>query len=467
MNIALVEPLVKFPIKINKNGEIGDVCTRQSLGFLAGYITDYSHFNVQLIPYRLEEIERKERNLEQDLSDFDIIGITASTTEIPDAMRIAHVAKSFGKKVVLGGIFPTNNARYLLKSNDIDFIVRGEGEKTLLELLKALESNRDFSKIDGLSYKSNGEIKENPKRVITNDVNIFRSAIDFRHLERYAKITDRATIYSARGCYHKCSFCSLNQLWDYKHRKRSINKILDELEIYKKAGINKVQIDDESILLDKNFGIALFWGIIERELTMKYHVKVRLDEIDEQSLETMKESGVDEIHFGIETPNQTGLNMIRKGVIFRKQEAKIALMESMEFTLNPSFMLGLPGDTELDIITCSDYIINFQENHVKTNIYVSMYTVHPENGSYVSARESRVRGVNPDLDCYTHWMLTNIPHSLGDPFDALYLLEREQNRIIKSLNNPEPLVCAKSVLEVNPKLLPLAKLPDIDTLKYY
>jgi anaerobic magnesium-protoporphyrin IX monomethyl ester cyclase len=461
MKVALVEPLVEHPIKINKNRIVGDVNTRHSLGFLAGYISDNSSHDVEIFPYRLAQLEGSERHLEQDLQDFDVIGITATTTEVPDALEIAKTAKHLNKTVVMGGLFPTSNSRYLLESPNIDFIVRGEGEEIFLQLLNAIEDKKEFSGIKGLSFKDKGNIVENSERHLKKDVDKYRSAIELMDLERYAKVVKQATLYSARGCEHQCTFCSLNKHWGFKHRKRSVAGVLDEMERYEKAGFEEVRIDDESFLADPLFGRAILEGMQERGFSLKYRLKSRLDELTDELLDLMKASGVIEIHFGLEAPVQAHLDDVKKGMLFNNIEQTLNRMDYMGFTLNPSFMLGLPKDTEAELSKTADYILAFQREYKKTDIYVNLYTAHPGTPIFFSAKNQGVRIVNTNLNEYTHWMLTTLPESLGDPLDALYIMEREQNRVVKGLNNNEPLVSAAKILETNPKLDHIERLPSL------
>jgi len=222
IRLALIEPLVKNSVRINKQGKVGDVGPRLSLGYLAGYVRKKArNVEVRILPYRLYELEGKTRELEKDLANFDIIGITATTTEFPDSQVIARVAKSLGKTVVLGGIFPTANSEYVLSSPNIDFIVRGEGEETLLELIESYSSG-NFSHVNGISYKKDGRIVHNPNRDLAQDLDVFEPAWDLMELERYAASIHRATVYASRGCLMNCSFCTISPHWRQSYRTKNI-----------------------------------------------------------------------------------------------------------------------------------------------------------------------------------------------------------------------------------------------------
>jgi radical SAM superfamily enzyme YgiQ (UPF0313 family) len=452
IRLALVEPIVRHSVRVNKTGKIGDVGIRLSLGYLAGYIREtVRNVDTKIFPYRLYELEGLARDLIKDLKDFDMVGITATTTEFPDAERISEAAKKLGKIVVLGGMFATANPEYVLSSPNIDVVVRGEGEETLRELIEVYGSG-NLSSVKGISYKKDGVIVHNSDRELTQNINMFKPAWDLMELERYAATINWATIYASRGCLMNCSFCTISPHWRRSYRKRDIERIVQELALLKEKGFGEIRIDDDSIFLDASYGESVFKTISETDMKLKFRVKARVDDINEERLDLMSDAGVSILHFGVESPIQRILDKMRKGYDGRDLGERLRLIAQSGMIMNPSFILGIPGEDTDSLLATADYIKSVHDMQKCALIYTSLITAHPGSTLRVNARERGLRIINNDLDDYAHWMLTAIPDSLGDRFYAVSLLYETQKDVVSYVNGLEPHLTVQKVLEKNPEL---------------
>jgi anaerobic magnesium-protoporphyrin IX monomethyl ester cyclase len=428
MKVLFAEPSVKYPNKIQADGRRAEIGIRLNYALLAGYLRDnYPDTEIQIKPYRLLEYTGEKFSVEKDVSEVDVVCIGASTAEANSALRIARLAKEQGKITVLGGLFPSSNAEYTLK-NGADYVVRGEGEQTLLELIRALDTKQPTESIDGISFIRNGSVISNPSRKLMPELDSTRPAYDLLPMQEYAKHV-KGIVYSSRGCNNRCSFCTVSPHWDYCQRMHSIDDIIKELRDYKERGFSEINFKDESIATDKARLFNLLAGIKRENLGMKYKAKVKIKEVDEETLSKLREAGVTELHTGIESITQP----FDKGLNARELIGKVKLCLDYGFTLNPSFILGLPGQTPDELRTDTDFIMSIG-SHDRVKVYTCMYTPHPGSRAW---NDDRITIISDDFDDYTHLRLVAVPKSLGTTNNATRLLHEVQKTVVKSVGGIE------------------------------
>lgn len=405
LKALLTTPLVKHPVK--KNGEAGEVGIPVGLLYLASYIREHNtNIEINIQTNRLNQYKGIERNMERDFTDYDIIATGACTSEYPDALRMLTKAKEMGKVTVMGGIFPTTNAEFVLGSGVVDYVVRGEGEATFLELLTRISERTETRKIEGISYMGETEIiHNNGRNMIEHIDDIPLPAYDLVDMKTYAKITT-GPIYSARGCAKSCKFCTLNEHWQYEHRARSIENVIAEIELLSSYGFSRIHFKDEILTVDRKRAIELFTKL--QDYGLRFKGKSRIDTIDEELLEVMSNAGLDTLQFGVENISQKALNSMRKGI--RISDIKQTLeMVSSYCKINPIFLFGWAEETQDTLLENSGYI---EEIGTKEGVipYISFMTPHP--GSHLfSIPELEI--LTYDLNCYTHKLPVAVPKSLG------------------------------------------------------
>jgi radical SAM superfamily enzyme YgiQ (UPF0313 family) len=174
----------------------------------------------------------------------DLVGITSLSVDAINAREIAKIVKSIDKdiKVVVGGCHYSVTYDNELKNENIDYVCIGEGEYTMLDLVKTLEQGSDLSKVKGLAYKKNNEVKINePRPWIQNLDELPFPAWHLTNMKEFFKLTkylqgshlfpDRhLSIISSRGCCYSCNFCSVRLSMGRMFRPRSPENVVEELE---------------------------------------------------------------------------------------------------------------------------------------------------------------------------------------------------------------------------------------------
>lgn len=408
LNLILAKPEVAYPVKIQGDG--GDVGIPLSLLYLGSYAREQTDTEVEIKDYRLNKAIGIQRDFESDLRNADVVGTGACTAESPDAIHILRQAKKMEKITIMGGLYATFNSEKVLNEGSTDFVVRGEGEKSLRDLLKALDGKGAIENVRGISYKKDNQIIHNPEMGLIEDLDSLpMPAYDLINPNLYAQFCP-APIYSARGCPMTCNFCTLNKMWGFKHRTRSPENIIKELEMLKGFGFKRVHFKDETMTLNKQNAIRLFREIEKAGLGLNYKAKSRINQIGPLILEQMMNAGLDTIHTGVESIVQSALDRMEKGSNEKSIRKTFDLMKSHGCNLNPVYLIGSPGETQEEMQTNANFA---KEMGRRSGIitYLSFMTPHP--GTKM-AEDPRLDILTTDCSRYTHKQPVAVPRSLGE-----------------------------------------------------
>ena len=284
------------------------------------------------------------------------------------AFDVVHEVKAVDSKisVVLMGQHPTARPEACLSESGVDFVVIGEPENTVSELVDALASGKqDFRGIDGLGFNENGKAILTGKRAFIEDLDslpfparhllpmkIYNEAVKENPLR--GEISKPWTIVTTtRGCPYSCVFCSVCILWGRTWRARSPKNVVDELEhVVKTYGVKQVDFYDENMTLDKKRMAEICDLIVERGLHIEWFTPngVRADTLDEPLLRKMKKSGCKKIRVAPESGVQRIVNeVIGKNLDLKKVEQAVVLCKKVGVKVGCFFVLGMIGETKADI----------------------------------------------------------------------------------------------------------------------
>lgn len=306
-----------------------------------------------------------------DLPDFegcDIVGISCNTVQYLSGLRIAKLAREAGKPVVMGGPHLSSSAHDVLATGHVDYVVRGEGEVTVVELFEVLRTGdeSDLARVKGLSWveRSTGRIVHNPNRPFIQDLDTVSNPIrevnwiDGKKIRR--GIETDFPITTTRGCPFKCKFCDVKLITGDKFRRRSVGLVVDEVqELVENVNPYKIILTDDLINFDKQRLIDLADEVNRRNLKTEFWVMGRADLLvaNPETAEAMGRMGVSTMFLGIESPHKHVLEAYGKG---KKASAEtstraVQLLRESGIETWGAFMLGDLSETKEDMKATIDY----------------------------------------------------------------------------------------------------------------
>ncbi|MFA6593811.1 MAG: radical SAM protein [Candidatus Buchananbacteria bacterium] len=302
----------------------------------------------------------------------DMIGLSFGTQNRFHAFELAElIKKSFpATPIVAGGPHPTLTAADTLKHiKSIDIIVRGEGELTFLELVKAVVAGEDLADIKGLSYRnSQGEIIHNANRQAIADLDgLPLPARDLLPIDEYRQTIPLSTkictsIISSRGCPYNCVYCSTAEQWGHNIRYRSAKNVVDEIEfLMDKYKLEGVGFFDDCFTMNKQRVIDICQEIIARQLKVGWWCEARANNIDVELIDWMKRAGCEHIAMAAESGSDEILKNIKKAITVSQVIEAIKIIKGAGIKLKVFFMHGLPGETYKDIKK-TVYLSRYLEN---------------------------------------------------------------------------------------------------------
>jgi len=282
------------------------------------------------------------------------IGISCVTTEINRAIVLAREIKKNNPllKVILGGIHPSYFSLDIISENAVDFIVTGEGEETIVDLLRAIKNGYGFESITGLTYKHNGKFEQNVQRPL---IDLRKAPIPSYHLldDDDAKQLLLTPTFS-RGCSFTCEYCVESAFWKQTVRHKDPIRFADELQLLSKQyGRRFIHIADSTFGLDKEALSTLLKEIERRKIDSLYSINIRPDVFDylgEAIVERLINNNFVEFFMGVETSNTNIINDLK-----RKQSHEIFIstlikLKQMGAPLVKLYlMVGVPGETHISM----------------------------------------------------------------------------------------------------------------------
>jgi anaerobic magnesium-protoporphyrin IX monomethyl ester cyclase len=304
------------------------------------------------------------------------------------AFEVAGTVKKVNKNtvVVLFGLHPSSRPEQCLENPDVDFLVIGEPETTISELVEALtERKTSFQSITGLGFREDGKTILNAKRAVIQNLdslpfparhllpmNVYASAVKVNPLR--GEINKPYTIIlTSRGCPYNCVFCSNCIVWGKQWRPRSPKNVVDEIEqVITKFGIKQVDFSDDNMTLDKQRMTEICDLIVKRGLKFEWFTPngIRADSLDEVLLRKMKAAGCKKIRVAPESGVQRIINeVIKKNQDLKAVEQAVVLCKKVGIKVGCFFVIGLIGETKADIEATINFAYKLRELGADTFIF--------------------------------------------------------------------------------------------------
>jgi radical SAM superfamily enzyme YgiQ (UPF0313 family) len=281
-----------------------------------------------------------------------VVGITSVTLNHHIAEDIARIVRAVDPAVpiVMGGPHVSFEIEGSFRTLDgaLDYIAIGEGEHTMVELVRALEGHMDVRDVRGLAARdpATGKVVRNAPRPLEDDLDTLpEPARDLMPLSRYLAFDSHASVVTSRGCPYECIFCSAPAWTGRKVRYRTPALCVDEIERLSALGFTEITIEDDLFTLYRKHFLAVCGEMIERKTGIRWNAFSRVDTITPEIVNTMAEAGCQAICFGVESGNQEVLDLVKKSSNLAKVKAAMRMTQEVGISALASFIIGLPGET--------------------------------------------------------------------------------------------------------------------------
>ena len=359
---------------------------------------------------------------------FDVAGITMMSPCYGAAMRTVDIVKQYSNaKIVVGGPHPTALPQECLADNPhIDFIVIGEGENTLTDLVQALRNGcKEYRHIKGLAFRHEGRIvNTGHSEPIGNLDDLPFPARHLFPLEKYQThppygIRDPyLTLITSRGCPFRCTYCS-KSVFGSKYRAYSPQRVAAEIRhMINEHGAREIHFYDDDFTMDKRRTEEICRQLRYANIKIPWSCTTRVDLVDEKLLKIMKSAGCWLISYGFESADPGILQSVRKGYGIDTIRKAFALTRETGIRTIAYFMAGLPGETGRTLQQTIDFSIRLKPDFVSWGTTA----LYPGSALYADAQQ----GLLGDIDIrYTgrecNW------HASGSPYGTGYAIIHEES----------------------------------------
>lgn len=293
--------------------------------------------------------------LEQKISEVDpeLVGLTCWTIERGQCFKTARLVREVAPqaKIVVGGPHATAFPGHIFIKTPADYVVRGEGEETFRELLKALAFGSDLGRVQGLAYRDGDSFTLTEPRPFIQDLDKLPNILHEQFVyDNYGGLHDTAlksaAVITSRGCPFKCSFCSSAVYWGNKYRTRSVANVIREVEsLYHDHGIRALLFFDDNLTIDRSRCLALSSALTDLKLDLVWAAEGSV-KVDRELLSAMKRAGCYRLDFGVESGSPDVLKRINKPFSVEDTRRAFALCRETGIRPNSYLLIGSPGETK-------------------------------------------------------------------------------------------------------------------------
>ena len=321
------------------------------LGYLAAYLKSHG-VQVQLVDCTFMNEEEALDKIRR--SRPRIIGVQVMFSMKEKAIEFARLLRRDCQILVAGGPLPTSNPDEFLSYFDV--IVVGEGEETLLDLVEAVERDTSLANVAGIVFKDKGRVRHTALRDFIGDLDSVpfpsREFFDNKAYKRYYRRNfgyTTTSILTSRGCPFQCDFCS-RPVFGNRFRARTAANVADEVEDVQRLGYDRVWFADDCFTLNRSRLLSICDELVSRRIRVGWECLSRVDTVDLEVAERMREAGCVRVFFGIESGNDRILRVMRKQATVSQARQAVEVFRKVGIQTGAFFILGYPSEDEKTVL---------------------------------------------------------------------------------------------------------------------
>jgi len=346
-----------------------------------GAVLERDNYEVGIIDANWRKLSQIDLSRELVKHRPDIVGITTDSCNFNDSLKVARVAKNVTHAIVImGGPHATVLPNEVIRYPEVDIVVFGEGEQTLLDVLQRIEEGNSLQGCEGTLFKQDNEVIHNPPRArITN---LDELPFPARHLVAFEEYPHKysfsrirapvSTVSTSRGCPFDCSFCSNKVIWG-KYVARSPKNVVDEIEyLVNRYGAKGIYFREDNFTVDNKRLLQICEELLRRRVEVEWECSSRVDLVKRDLLREMYKAGCRGIWYGVESGSEKTLKILNKRITKDQSREAIAITKEAGIKVGGSFMIGVPGETMDDINDTLRFVQELNCDHVGIGIFVGI-----------------------------------------------------------------------------------------------
>lgn len=356
-----------------------------------------------------------------EISQFNprIVGISCYTPEFNDVIKLATKIKEKKPdiKVIVGGVHPTLFPKdFFFKNSPIDFVIIGEGEITVYNLINAiLKESKNLSDIYGIGYynKTTGEYYQTKPRPLIEELDKMPlpayNKIDMKYYTTPNPYAVRGLFLSSfyilagRGCPMQCTFCvsaELSKIVESKKylRLRSARNVVDEIDLLKrKYLIDAFYFIDDNFTLKRELVFGICDELISRKLNLLWGCSARINNLSEELIVKMKKAGCMQIDLGVESGSDAVLKRLKKGITIKQVKDIFKICHKIGMRTFANILINIPEETEEEIEDTLKLLDEIKPSVTSFNIFTPYpgTEIYKKSGLNLSSNEYSLTGETP------------------------------------------------------------------------
>ncbi|MDO8283020.1 MAG: radical SAM protein [Thermodesulfovibrionia bacterium] len=356
----------------------------------------------------------------KELHDFqpDVAGIYSTAFGWKKAVHAASQIKMLLKDIFItvGGPYPIAMQEKCLEDlRNIDAVITGEGELTMVEMLQRLSEGKNLEGVLGVIYREGDKIVKNPPRPLITDLDslpfpareLLGDDKDYIPPPATYKRKPVAVIITARGCNRRCLFCfQIDKTRKSGIRFRSVENVLEEIELCIKQGYREIKFIDDTLAADYDRAMKLAGEIKKRGLDFAWFASACVNQVDKPLLQAFKDAGCWAILFGAESGVQKDLNAIKKGITLEQTRKAVKAAKEVGLTVHTPFLFGIPGQTYEDGLKSIEFACELDPE------IASFHAITPFPGSELYDNLEKYGTMSDDLRDFTYQGAAFVPYSM-------------------------------------------------------
>lgn len=351
---------------------------------IGGPLIDDGH-HVELIdaefgPMTLDQIVSAARAAAPDLVMFGHSG-SSSGHPIISATAQAIAASMPSVRIVYGGVHPTYFHREILRDEPyVHAVVRGEGEETVRQLVRALETGASLAEVNGIAFREGGHpVATAPARVIA-DLDQYRIGWELIDFSRYSYWGGKraVVIQFSRGCPHLCNYCGQRGFWTRWRHRDPVRLAQEIARLHRQHGVEVFNFADENPSAGRKAWKAFLEALIAEEISVTLVGSTRADDIvrDADILHLYKQAGFERFLLGMENTDEATLKLIRKGGTTTSDREAVQLLRKHNILSMATWVSGFDDQTDGDLFRGLRQLISYDPDQIQA-LYVTPHRWTP------------------------------------------------------------------------------------------